>query len=112
MASRRGPSVWTKLENFNGEKFPECVKSILLDAGYNTFNGLRQINEQEIRIIEAFIQKEHVEKLNCCYHEFYKNLDVFIFLPGHKSIIMAIPSQIDKLFDAKKHTKQNTNQRI
>lgn len=54
------------------------------------------MDETTIKKTEDFINsnKQYINKLYCCYSEYYKQLDHFEFLPGHKSIILAIPNQI------------------
>lgn len=91
--------VWAKLEKLNGEKFPECVKFLLVKSAYNTFATLRQIDSDKLVKIETFLntKKEYIADLDCCYHGHYKSLDVFEFLPGHKDLILSISSQIKQL---------------
>lgn len=91
--------AWKRLEQFNGEKYPKCVKSLLISAGYDTFTSLSELNVAKIRIIENFQNesKEYVAHLDCCFHAHYKQLDKFEFLPGHQSIILGIPEQIIKM---------------
>lgn len=92
-------SNWSKLERFNGEKFPECVKALMTAAGYDTLLSLLEINEEKVTEIETFItaQPEYVKRLKCCSSEYYKNLSTFRFIPGHRSTIQSIPLQIQRM---------------
>lgn len=51
------------------------------------------------KYIENFLNsnKNIVGKLKCCYHEHYKGLDIFKFLPGHNALLKSIPNQIEKI---------------
>lgn len=107
---RRVTCIWEKLEKFNSEPYPECVKSILLAAGYNTRTALSQINKEKLEQIEAFVKSEHIEHLNTesmdgVFHEYYNQLEVFKFLPGHEAIILSIPGQIEKMLSKKQSNR-------
>lgn len=47
--------IYSKLEKLNGEKFPSCVKIILIHGGFDTFASLRQIDEKTLNVIESFV---------------------------------------------------------
>lgn len=74
-----------------------------MKSAYNTFSSLRQINPEKLLRIESFLntKKEYIADLQCCYHDHYKSLDEFEFLPGHKDLILGIPSQIEQLYESK-----------
>lgn len=92
------------MEKLNGEKLPECVKFLLTKSAYNTIATLREINEDKLLNIETFLdgRKDYIAALNCCYHDHYQSLEVFEFLPGHKDLILNMPSQIQQLNGSKK----------
>lgn len=94
-------NCWSKIEKFVGEKFPDCVKILLKKAGYDRLNSLSKINTARISEIEAHLDKnrEWVNELNCCNSEYYKQILVFQFLPGHKATILDIPEQIQQMCD-------------
>lgn len=100
-------SAWLKLEKFNGEKFPECVKNLLVKCAYDTLSSLRHINPDILLKIESFLsaKKDFSADLNCCHHDHYKSLDAFEFLPGHKDLILGIPLQIEQMDDSKKKAR-------
>lgn len=84
------------MENFNGEKFPECVKILLEYAAYDKLNSLNRIDAAKITEIEEHLtnHRSWMNNVECCNSEFYKNLTEFHFLPGHKAAILGIPQQI------------------
>lgn len=84
------------MEKNSKEKFPECVKSLLLAAGFDTLLSLGEVCESKITTAEQFLteNKHHIHKLDCCYSAEYKNLNEFHFLPGHKSLILSIPNKV------------------
>lgn len=60
--------------------------------------------------IESYIQKnrKNVDSLQCCFAKDYQEQDKFEFLPGHKSIILNIPEQIERMKGMKsQHTTHN-----
>lgn len=91
--------AWKKLEQFNTEKYPKCIKALLVSAGYDTLSSLSGLDDVKIRKIENFHNenKEYVAQLDCCFHEHYTQVEKFVFLPGHQSIILGIPEQIINL---------------
>lgn len=91
------------MEKFTGDKYPNCVKDLLTLVAYDTIHSLNEINQQRLEEIEQFLtsQKEFIQKLNCCRSDYYKSLEVFKFLPGHATIILALPDQINQMENAK-----------
>lgn len=74
----------------------------------DTISSLQKINPEKLTAIESFLNtnKAIVATLNCCYNAYYNSLDLFEFLPGHKEIILHIPSQIQQMKTV------NTNHKI
>lgn len=84
---------WTKVEEITGEKFPMCTKEILNTCGYDTFGSLKCISEQSVQDIENHINTKSratIEALKCCHSEYYKSLDEFKFIPGHKDLVISL----------------------
>lgn len=98
-------TCWDKLEKFNNEKFPQCVKMLLEKAAYDRLCSLKAIDAAKIVDIEAYLSEHRLSWINdltCCQSEDYKKQTTFHFLPGHKSIVLNIPEQIKQMSSVNK----------
>lgn len=79
----------------------------MTNAGYDRLNALKLIDEEKIDVIENFLNtnRQYVNDLTCCFSERYKSIEIFKFVPGHKAIILAIPTIIEKMSVAKTQAK-------
>lgn len=86
------------MEKLNREKYPECVKQLLFECGYDKMLSLQELDAEKLNKIEKHINENRhfIEKLNCCNAETYKTQRDFHFIPGHEAIILGIPAQIRK----------------
>lgn len=77
------------------------------EAGYDTLHALSEINEEKIKEIENFLTSniQLVKNLTCCRSDYYNQLQIFQFLPGHKAMIMALPEQIRQIMTKKNKRK-------
>lgn len=98
----------SKLEKFNREKMPACLKSLLTSSGYNTLFSLCKLDIGKIREIEQYIGRNRklLDNLKCCFAKEYQEQAEFEFLPGHKNILLNIPGQISEM---KSTVKNNTS---
>lgn len=93
------------LEKFNGNKIPECVKTILRSCAYDSACSLTGLDVNRISDIEKFVNNSDgtiVNQLTCCNAGKYKSQQEFRFLPGHTSILLAIPDEIRQMNASKK----------
>lgn len=90
--------VFVYLEKLNREKYPECVKQLLIECGYDKVLSLQELDAEKLHKIEKHINENRhmIEKLNCCNAETYKVQREFHFIPGHEAIVLGIPAQIKK----------------
>lgn len=105
--------IFDALEEFNGTTFPLCIKELLQDAAYNTKTSLMLLNEKTLAEIENYLVnngKNVIDNLSCCYSAVYRNQQVFSFLLGHKSYILAIPDQIREMNSANKKKRRPMNE--
>lgn len=103
---------WKKIEIIIGESLPTCVKSILSVSGYDTFASIKNISVKSILEIQQHISlhsRQTIAELNCCHCEFYQSQEQFEFLPGHKDLILALPSFNfnDPQMSTSVHTQEN-----
>lgn len=82
-----------ELENFFGFPLPESVKSLLSEAGYTSLLSLKMLSDENINKLENYI------KTNVQFDKFseYKNKSEFYFLPGHRCILLELPSIIEEM---------------
>lgn len=102
-------NIWQKLRRFHKNvKYPECVEHLMVRAGYDSILSLSQINENKVAEIENFLNtnRQIISELKCCHTAWYQNMENFIFLPGHKSIILSLPDQIKAMTEK---TMEKTN---
>lgn len=101
--------IFSKLEKLNDEKFPSCVKTILIQSGFNTFASLRQIDEKVLNEIESFVtaNRSIINNIDCCGKDQYKNNENFRFLPGHKAIVLNLPKYVTE-FEQKNPNKKKS----
>lgn len=69
-------------------------------AGYNSAWSFKTVTEEKLSEAEDFIEKHH--RLEADGFEEYKDIKPFKFLPGHKSLIFGIKTEIDEYQDMKK----------
>lgn len=94
-------------KKFN-EPFPECIRKILSIAGIDSIGSLTNIThvnagQSTITDIERYINdhKENMtsmfDDVTCCneYKNMLQNAQRFEILPGHKAIILNIPSLLE-----------------
>lgn len=100
----QGRKYFTKLEKFIGSKIPEYIVNFLIDAGYDEEIALRGICAETITTIENHLNLE--EKKFLLIGTVYERAEKVSLLPGHKSIILNIPSYIES-FISNKRNKSN-----
>lgn len=100
MSRKEKEEFWTQFENFIGEKVPPCIVAICKHYGYSTKIALMDMNANEIAEIEQFVNgdtKDFLQVLQCCNADYYKNQQIFKFLPGHVRFLIKIPSVIEQM---------------
>lgn len=78
--------------------------------------SVEQLNVENVMEIEKYVN-DHLRhifyNMDCCNSSNYKNQKQFRFLPGHKTLILNLPSQLIKLKAAKVKTSlKNQRQQI
>lgn len=93
-------NIFDALETFKGVKFPNCVKSFLQDAAYDSKPSLMLLDIQQVAEIETHLADngaDIIASLDCCNSVSYRNQKHFRFLPGHRSLILSIPDEIREM---------------
>lgn len=83
-------------------KVPICMKQILTACGYNNAWAFKEITDARIQELETFVQSQH-RKLADSFDE-YKKIDPLKFLPGHRTMIKGVQTEILSM-EATKKTK-------
>lgn len=88
--------VWSRLESFVKEKYPPCIKRVLIFSAYTTEISLLELDESKLELLESHINENRqvLSDLNCCFSDDYKNQSQFHFLPGHRATILGIKNQV------------------
>lgn len=108
---------WTEIENIISHSLPSCVKTILSATGYDSLLSINLINEIQMFEVEQFVNENRniTAKLECCFADTYRNLRKFRFLPGHRLLILQLPSYVNVIFErnqAAKSTDENQQHAI
>lgn len=82
---------------------PEILVNILKESGYETSLAIEQLNAENITDLEKFVNDNLCHLLrNSLYENKPRNkLNVFRFLPGHRTILLHLPSQITEFNHAR-----------
>lgn len=85
-----GELFWQNFEEFLGYQFPNEVKSKLIFSGFDSEIALLELSPENILLVEKF-QAEN-----------------FMFLPGHRALLMGLPEKIKEYIVWKKENKPPT----
>lgn len=74
----------------------ECIKSILIECGFDNKFSLCNIDEASIQMIEKHIQENPniIQNLKCNHKEQYEKQSNMKFLPGHNALLLNIKEHI------------------
>lgn len=75
-----------------------CLKSLLIESGYDSQPSLKCINDTLLLELEENIEKNRwmLEKLSCVHAKSYQTMRTFKFLPGHVVLLLDWCKNIDK----------------
>lgn len=104
---------WKQLECFVGHSVPNNVKVLLQKSGYDSLLSVKQIDEQKICAINNFMKnfiKTNRETLQAIDKKdettfIYETQNEFEILPGHRTVLLALPGYIQKMFDSSERLK-------
>lgn len=95
------------IENQNDDEIPESVVYILYNTGFTTKAALKSINEESVKDIEAYFDENFNELICGLPDNQYKR--PFRILPGHRAIILSIPSMITTEIKSVKNDSKSSN---
>lgn len=98
-------NFWDDFQNYIGENIPDIIVKILNAAGYETALSIAGINEQDIVTIEKFANENMKNML--IESAIYSKSGVFSFLPGHKTLVIALGKRADNYILSTKKSVQN-----
>lgn len=99
-------SEWAALEKFVGQSVPMFLKLLLLKTGYDSLLSIKQISTDTIEDIQQYIQRKKNQIFSEIFTELnhfdntdqvasgYEEQEVFEFLPGHRTILLSLRSNI------------------
>lgn len=100
MPRKRKVCFWVEFESFLKKSFPEYIIKILYATGYDNEIAISALCNEDIKIIEEFVDsnlKHLIENL-----DIYNSSEKFIFLPGHKKLVLSLPKQLKEFENNKK----------
>lgn len=93
---------WVKIENSIKQNIPKNIKILLSVGGYDSLLAIKTIDNEKLNILEKYLQNliksDHqvltkLDKSDKTSYV-YSSQNLFTFLPGHASIILALPHYI------------------
>lgn len=99
-------SIFKHLAEFQGQKYPQFLVDILISTGFDSELSLTQINEDIIKDIENYIDKNKYLIKDTPYEN---NAGEFKFSIGHKLILRKIPEIIKQLDDTKREVREKVS---
>lgn len=76
---------WNHFQSFIKEKIPTSIIDILIASGYDDHISLSGMDEHEIKTMESFVNDNLLD-----LSEQYSSCKPFVFLPGHKKLLIGI----------------------
>lgn len=89
--------IFKHLGDFQGEQYPKFIVGILISAGFDNKLSLKQIDEDFVKSIEEYIDKNRRLIKNTPYEKINNSDEKFKFSIGHRLLIEKIPEIISKL---------------
>lgn len=105
-------TFWNELETRMGSNFPEVIKHVLRASGFENVLVLRDITEDDIAIIERFVN-DNCAKWWKKYRKVEKDYSAsrdFCFLPGHKKILFEMAKFLRNNPSHAKNCDESVNQ--
>ena len=98
-----------KVEQALHEKLQEDLHIIITNTGFDSEASILGINKNIISEIEEFLNQNKEILKETSYSDCYEHGKIFKFKPGHKSVLLSLPSALDKFNKDKKKVKKQNN---
>lgn len=95
--------LWKKFEDLLKKTIPDYILEILIQSGFDNAFSISELCEEDIKIIEEFVDKNLKHLIE--NSGVYKTSERFVFLPGHKKLILSLPNQL-------KNCKENSANKV
>lgn len=104
---KRKAIIFGQLQNFKKSKYPEFIKTILIETAFDTAAALRTIKKSSIEEIEKFVEQKTDILKGTSYVDETGNLKEkpFNFLIGHESLILRLPTDVEEYLARKEAEK-------
>lgn len=103
MTENKNLVFWSKFEKFVRNSIPDYIVKVLIETGFDNAISISELNNDDIKIIEEFVEtnlKHIVEKSGI-----YDLKEKFVFLPGHRKLILSLPKRLEEFENNKKKRK-------
>lgn len=94
--ARRKPKFLRNFNKFLGKSYPNFIKNILFSSGFDNKNSLELIDEESIKNIEEYVNKNRYHLKKTSYEKTLNKTDKFEFSIGHKVLLTNIPKYVEK----------------
>lgn len=67
-----------------------CLKSVLINFGYDNISSLMCINDEELTKLEKYVEEDRsiTKEITCEHAKSYGTSTQFKFLPGHRAVLL------------------------
>lgn len=83
---------WPSFHAYLCNSIPEVILNVLIAAGYDNALSISEFNEADIVTIESFTEENLRDVLETS--KIYANVKPFVFLPGHKKLLIGLPNKL------------------
>lgn len=106
MTEKKNLVFWAKFEKFLKNSIPDCIVKILIESGFDNEISISELCNDDIKIIEEFVEsnlKHSIENSGI-----YNLNEKFVFLPGHRKLILSLPKRLKEFENNKKKRKEKS----
>lgn len=83
-----------QLRKIVGSSLPRGISNILIESGYDTQSTLETIDKNSVKAIEDYVNENRILLKNTVYESLIDSDTIFKFKPGHRAVILSLPTAI------------------